>query len=147
LDGVETSVWTAAKDSIEFPLSRLTGEGERGCRDMKRRVSPELAERIRLFRKNPTPAEKLLWERLRDRKLGGFKFRRQHPLLGRFVVDFYCPEGRLVIELDGGVHRLRVEEDRIGQAERAGYRVLRFGNDEVLGNVEEVLDKILEALG
>jgi len=64
-------------------------------------------------------------------------------------VDFYCPEGRLVIELDGGVHRLRVEEDRIRQAEleRAGYRVLRFGNDEVLGNVEEVLDKILEALG
>ena len=100
---------------------------------MKRRVSPELAERIRLFRKNPTPAEKLLWERLRDRKPGGFKFRRQHPLLGRFVVDFYCPEGRLVIELDGGVHRLRVEEDRIRQAEleRAGYRVLRFGNDEV----------------
>jgi len=116
---------------------------------MKRRTSPELMERIRLFRKNPTPAEGLLWEKLRGRKLGGFKFRRQHPLLGRFVVDFYCPERRLVVEVDGEVHRFRKEEDRIRQAEleRAGYRVLRFGNDEVLDDIEGVLEKIRKALG
>ena len=71
--------------------------------------------------------------------------RRQHPI-GSFIVDFYCAAQRLVIELDGGIHKMQVEQDeeRIAQIESMGYRVLRFRNEEVEEDIEVVLSKIVE---
>jgi very-short-patch-repair endonuclease len=90
-----------------------------------------------------TPAEHALWQAIRGRRLGGLKFRRQHPL-GPFVVDFVCPPRKLVIELDGEVHDDRVgyDEARTEQLSEYGYRVLRFRNQEVLMNLGAVLTRI-----
>ena len=70
------------------------------------------AAKPRSLRREATPAEQRLWERLRDRRLDDAKFRRQHPV-GRFVADFACVEARLIVELEGGVHRLREVEDAL----------------------------------
>ena len=82
---------------------------------------------------------------LRDRRLGRAKFRRQHPV-GRFIVDFCCPDQRLAIELDGGQHaaRRQADETRSKFWRARGYRILRFWDDEVLKNADAVLSKILE---
>lgn len=103
-------------------------------------------DRARLLRKNATDAETLLWYRLRARRLG-YKFRRQHRILG-YIADFSCFERRLIVELDGGQHLERVAYDacRTAKLERVGYRVLRFWNDEVLQQTEAVLEAILLAL-
>ncbi|MFP4053981.1 MAG: endonuclease domain-containing protein [Phycisphaerae bacterium] len=95
-----------------------------------------------LRRRSPFP-ERLLWGRLRDRRCGGWKFRRQQPI-GRYVVDFYCEQAKLVIELDGhshastGVYDQRREEDLLEQ----GYQVLRFTDDRVLRDVSGVVTDI-----
>jgi len=93
-----------------------------------------------------TPAEKALWQCLRNRQLGGYKFRGQHPL-DPFIADFYCAECRLVIELDGGIHLLRKVEDaqRTRQFEEFGFRVARFRNAEVETNTSLVLKSVLAA--
>jgi len=93
-----------------------------------------------------TAAEWRLWQALRVRQLGGLKFRRQHPV-GPFVLDFYCPAGKLVIELDGGVHDEQAEQDeaRTQHLESYGYRVLRFRNEEVFADLPAVLDRIAQA--
>lgn len=80
---------------------------------------------------------------IRDRRLGGLKLRRQHPI-GPFVADFCCPERRLIVEIDGPVHELQREHDteRTVQLTVAGYRVVRFGNDEVLDSMPDVLRQI-----
>ena len=101
------------------------------------------------FRKNPTPAEAALWERLRNRQLGGFKFRRQHVLRDK-IVDFYCREALLIIELDGGVHdnpeqRIK-DQDRDAEFAAVGYRTLRFRNAEVLHTMDAVLSTILRTV-
>ena len=112
-----------------------------------RSVSRPIQERARELRQEMTPAEQLVWERLRDRQLDGLKFRRQHPL-GRFIVDFCCPEHRLIVELDGGVHRGQEDHDeaRTEVLEAYGYRVLRFPNTAVLQDVDGVLQMIAEAV-
>jgi very-short-patch-repair endonuclease len=92
-----------------------------------------------------TGAESALWEMLRGRRLDGLKFRRQAPVAG-FVVDFFCPELELIIELDGGVHRLREGEDAL-RDERlrvAGFEVLRFDNAAFENNPGVVLSAIRE---
>ena len=95
-----------------------------------------------------TEAERLLWSRLRDRRLGGLKFRRQVPL-GPYIVDFLCPEKRVIVEIDGGQHNLPDERcrdlERTRFLEAKGYKILRFWNNEVLGNLEGVLTVILAA--
>jgi leucyl-tRNA synthetase len=104
----------------------------------------ELKDRRRELRKRSTPQEDLLWEELRNRKLGP-KFRRQHSV-GRYILDFYCKEKRLLIEIDGGVHR--TNEAREYDAVRDKYfreldfKILRFANDEVEQNIKKVLEKI-----
>ena len=102
----------------------------------------------RELRKELTEAEKLLWEELRNRKLNGLKFRRQHPL-DKFIVDFYCNEKKLVVELDGGVHNEKInkEYDEARTAMLAGLNVivLRFKNEEVTKDLKEVLKKISDA--
>ncbi len=94
-----------------------------------------------------TDAERWLWQRLRDRELCGFKFRRQHPI-GPFIIDFACVEKRLVIELDGGQHTERQELDasRSRYLQERGYRIIRFWNHEVLKEGESVLNAILSCL-
>jgi very-short-patch-repair endonuclease len=101
----------------------------------------------RRLRKNPTDAAMRLWWRLRQKQLGGFRFRRQIPL-GPYVADFVCLSEKLVIEVDGGQHAEQVEHDAARTAWLAanGFRVLRFWNNEVLGNMEGVLQTILDVL-
>ena len=106
-----------------------------------------LVERARDLRRNPTVAEQRLWHRLRGRQLDGFRFRRQVPV-GPFIVDFLCVEARLVVELDGGQHGEDSGEDgrRTAWLVAQGYRVVRFWNNDVLGNTVTVLEAILAAL-
>ena len=101
----------------------------------------------RRLRKNLTDAGSRLWLHLRQRQLGGFRFRRQVPL-GPYVVDFACLAEKLVIEVDGGQHADRVEQDERRSAWLAanGFRVLRFWNNDVLANTQGVLQTIFEAL-
>ena len=111
--------------------------------DRVRRNSLELQEVARGMRKVPTCAEAVLWEALRDRRLNGMRFRRQHPV-GRFVLDFYCPIAKLVVELDGGIHDGQQERDaaRSTELNAGGYRVIRFRNEEILGDLPAVLRRI-----
>uniref|UniRef100_UPI002620CE04 endonuclease domain-containing protein n=1 Tax=Dokdonella sp. TaxID=2291710 RepID=UPI002620CE04 len=104
-------------------------------------------ENARNLRRNSTDAENRLWYYLRDRRLGGFRFRRQVPL-GRYVADFVCMRERLIVELDGGQHmdHRADDEERSRYLERAGFRVLRFWNDDVLLRTEAVLESLLAAL-
>jgi very-short-patch-repair endonuclease len=95
------------------------------------------------MRNNPTEAEAVLWERLSDRKLSGFRFRRQHPI-DRFCVDFCCPKASLVIEVDGPIHKIQAEEDNARQdtLEELGYHVMRFSNAQVLTRPQDVIEEI-----
>ena len=101
----------------------------------------------RRLRRNQTDAERVLWFRLRDRRLAGLKFKRQVPI-DRFVVDFVCKDERLIIELDGGQHdeaRAR-DASRTEILEAMGYIVLRFWNNDVLKNIDGVLEEILRTI-
>jgi very-short-patch-repair endonuclease len=112
----------------------------------------ELYEKLkpiaRQMRSEPTPAEDRLWQRIRKEQIGGIKFRRQHHI-DRFIVDFYAPQVRLVIEVDGSVHEYTQEEDAVRQQflETLGLRVIRFTNEEVFGQLEAVLEKIGAVVG
>ena len=103
----------------------------------------KLKPKARAMRHEPTEAEAMLWEALRARRLHGFKFRRQH-VIGRFIADFYCAEARLIVEVDGGVHDERGSEDRVREdaLSELGLTVLRFTNDMVLENMNQVLEEI-----
>ncbi len=101
----------------------------------------------RKLRRDETDVELKLWLALRNRRFAGFKFRRQVPR-GPYIVDFFCAEAKLIIELDGGQHADRQEEDKIRSAylESLGYRVVRFWNNEVTANFDGVLAIIADAL-
>jgi len=97
------------------------------------------------LRKTETEAEKLLWEKLKNNQLGGFKFRRQHPI-SLYIADFYCHRLKLIIEIDGGYHftkeQIPKDEERTKILEFNGVNVIRFSNDEVLNSLEKVLNEI-----
>jgi very-short-patch-repair endonuclease len=114
---------------------------------MKRPPGRDMRQRPRRLRHKSTEAEQLLWGHLRNRRLAGYKFRRQMWLCG-FIADFACPEAKLVIEADGGQHADRIEEDarRSAAFVSEGYRTLRFWNHEILGNIDGVLQSIHDAL-
>ena len=101
----------------------------------------------RELRKRMTPAERRLWAALRDGRLDGFTFRRQHPA-GRFILDFYSRSAALVIELDGPIHAYQAEYDaaRTVFLEECGARVIRFQNEDVLRDLPVVLERIREVL-
>ena len=101
--------------------------------------------RARQLRFNQTDTERKLWKHLRDRRLAGFKFRRQHPI-GRFIVDFVCLETGLIVEVDGSQHWAERDQKRTEFLERTGYRVIRFWNNEVLQEIDGVLATILTSL-
>jgi very-short-patch-repair endonuclease len=104
--------------------------------------------RARELRVETTRAEAHLWAALRNRSLGGWKWRRQVPR-GPFILDFFCSEARLIVEVDGGQHSEAADYDarRTAYLEREGLRVLRFWNSVVLTNRTGVCDTILEACG
>ena len=96
----------------------------------------------RTLRRNMTDAERLLWKRLRGCQVKGYKFRRQHPF-NDFILDFVCLEAKLVIEVDGGQHNGSVQDVVRDQAlENAGFRVMRFWNNQVLNEIESVVESI-----
>jgi very-short-patch-repair endonuclease len=103
---------------------------------------PRPTNRAQQLRNHPTDAERRLWRHLSRRQLEGFKFSRQIPV-GPFICDFLCRERRLVVEVDGGQHAENVRDaNRTAFLEAHGYRVIRFWNNDVLGNVEGVLQVI-----
>jgi len=109
-------------------------------------VDPNPAGRARKLRREQTDAEKRLWSRLRDHRLG-VKFRRQFPI-GPFVADFCCHECRLIIEIDGEQHAANAsyDERRTAFLGEQGYRVLRFWNHEIMADTERVLAQIFDLL-
>ncbi len=117
--------------------------------NIKPPLPPELLARVRQLRQNATDAESLLWQLLRNRQLDGWKFRRQHPI-GPYILDFYCHEARLAVELDGGQHAEPVQAchdaKRTQTLEAGGIRVLRFWNNEVLKKTKAVLQEIWNVL-
>jgi lipoate-protein ligase B/very-short-patch-repair endonuclease len=136
---------------VDVSLSRSAGEGwgEGGATKSNHRILParqipeDLKRLAREMRANEADAEDRLWYFLRNRQLNGAKFRRQHPI-GRYILDFYCDELKLAIELDGGQHADAVEYDeaRTRWLNERGTDVLRVWNNEVFTNLEGVLDTI-----
>ena len=92
-----------------------------------------------------TDAERIMWFELRNRRLGGFKFKRQWTV-GGHVVDFCCIEQKLIVEIDGGQHTVEGDSSRTARLEEAGYRVARFWNNEVHENLDGVLTTLLAEL-
>jgi very-short-patch-repair endonuclease len=97
------------------------------------------------MRHEPANTEKFFWSEIRNRKLGGFKFKRQVPI-GGYIADFVCPEEKLIVELDGPLHRADYDAIRDTALKRLGYRVLRFTNEEVGGDFAIVCAIILHTL-
>ena len=110
------------------------------------RPTAEQREFAKQLRHELTDCEQLLWRHLRNRQLGGFKFRRQYPL-SPYVLDFYCAELELAVELDGGQHfgdeALHRDAERSRYLGGRGVRVIRFSNREILAQMPEVLAEIL----
>lgn len=110
------------------------------------KINPELLDHAREMRKNQTPSEELLWNLLRNRRFLGYKFRRQHPVGQKFILDFFCDELRLGIELDGGYHNSQdqkeYDEGRTYELSEFDIKIIRFKNEEVLSETEKVLEVI-----
>ena len=98
----------------------------------------------RRLRHEATEAERRLWHHLRNRQLGGFKFKRQETI-GPFIPDFVCIEARLVVEADGGQHSGELDRQRTAYLERLGWSVVRFWTNDILQNTSGVLEHILAA--
>lgn len=108
-------------------------------------ASPEIFKRASELRKNMTKAEKLLWSALRRKQILGKRFRRQHPI-NSFIVDFYCHEAKLIIEVDGGIHNLPEQKEhdtgRSHELEQFGLTIIRFTNTQVFQNLDKVIKNI-----
>ncbi len=110
----------------------------------------------RAQRKKPTPVEKLFWEKVRGKKINGFKINRQFPIQHatepgykfHFFPDFYCSQKKLVIEIDGEIHDQQIEYDqkREERLKELGYHIIRFKNKDVLENWDEVKEKLINKL-
>ena len=112
------------------------------------RAPPPVQQRAKALRREQSPIERKLWARLRQKQLYGLKFRRQHPI-GRFIVDFYCPAHKLIVEIDGRSHdeRLAYDGERTAWLESQGYRVIRFTNEQVVRECHAVLEEIARVCG
>ena len=125
------------------------GEGGRRPGEGKKYIDPRLLTLARKLRKELTDAEELLWLLLRNRQFCGLKFRRQHPI-APYVLDFYCDEERLGIELDGGQHnepdKKQTDKERTAFLERKGIKIIRFWNNEVLQKTETVLEHLYNSI-
>ena len=138
-------------DALPHSPSPFMERGSGGEVKLPANTTPDLWEKLkplaRQMRREPTEAEHRLWQRLRDRQVMNCKFRRQHAI-ERFIVDFYCAEAGLVVEVDGPIHEYSLEQDvvRQGFLESMGLHVLRFRNDDVLANLDGVIERIVEVL-
>jgi very-short-patch-repair endonuclease len=112
---------------------------------IRKKLPPQMKEFARLLRKNQTTAESFLWENLRNKQMLGYKFRRQH-IIANYIVDFYCHELKLVIELDGGQHaeleHKKADENRDKFLQQHGITVLRYWNNQVLDDNSSALEDI-----
>ena len=111
-------------------------------------AKPDIFEKAGELRKNMTIYEGVLWDVLRRKDLEGYRFRRQHPV-DRFILDFYCHEVKLAIEIDGEIHKYQekeYDEGRTAEIERFGIKVIRFSNEEVRDDLNNVIEKIKKAL-
>jgi very-short-patch-repair endonuclease len=108
----------------------------------RRELKHTLAKNLRT---TATDAERILWSLLRTRQLGGLRFRRQQPV-GPYIVDFFCPSAKLIVELDGSQHgtdqAISYDDDRTRFLQSCGYRVLRFWNTDVMKNRDSVIETI-----
>ena len=103
-------------------------------------------QNARELRRQSTDTERRLWAVLRDRRLAGYRFRRQHPI-GNFIADFACTRHRLIVEVDGSQHAdNQADERRTVFLQSEGWRVIRFWNNDVLINTEGVVETILRVL-
>ncbi|MCI0441138.1 MAG: DUF559 domain-containing protein [Chloroflexi bacterium] len=112
------------------------------------RAPQETQARAKELRREMTPAEIKLWQKLRYGQLDGAFFRRQHPV-GPFILDFYCAKAKLVVEIDGHSHGEQIEYDEARTRwlnEQKKYRVIRFANQDVMKNIEGVLQVIAAEL-
>lgn len=109
----------------------------------------QLKNNAKKLRKNQTDAERLLWGYLRAKRFSNFHFRRQQ-IIGFYIVDFYCPQAKLIIELDGGQHAFEetvlYDQERTAFLNACGFKVIRFWNNEVIENIDGVLANISEKL-
>ena len=112
------------------------------------RITPKQTERARDLRRKSTFPERLLWSRLRAGRLAGLKFRRQQPI-GPYIADFYCAAAALVVELHGLSHVGRADEDRRRSEylEAQRLRIVRYTNDQVIGDVDVVAEDITRQAG
>ncbi len=142
-----TSKRTSTTSSPPLPLGEGWGEGYSAGKRLA--VPPLLLAKAREMRKISTTAEKFLWSLLRDRQLQNAKFRRQHPI-GNYILDFYCHESRLAVELDGSGHaeseQQELDMQRTEWLNNQGISVIRFWNNEVMENIQGVLQRIAETL-
>ena len=106
-------------------------------------------DRRKELRNNQTKAEIILWEKLRRRQIGGYKFRRQYGI-DEYIVDFYCAELKLIVEVDGGYHDEKeiqsYDMKRDGYLTSLGLKIIRFKNEEVLNSCDEVVEKLKKEL-
>lgn len=133
---VKKTLPMSAKPKPKYPHTRTNS-------DLFAKIKPLARE----MRKAPTPAEDKLWQHLRRDQIHNFHFRRQHPI-DRFIVDFYCAEVKLAIEVDGDIHEQQQEYDAVRQdyIESLGISVLRFSNGDVLTQLKAVLERIGEVV-
>ena len=128
---------------------QATESREKPVTHTDRAIYDEIKQRARVMRRNPTPAEDMLWKRIRRKQVGGFRFRRQFAI-ERFIVDFYCFEARLVLEIDGAIHdepgHAEYDNQRQQYLEALGMRVLRFTNAQVTNDAEAVVEFIRDWL-
>ncbi len=156
--GKMRNVGASIVERFPHPAPLPRGEGEKSIlspsgreleRGETRKMHPEMLERVRELRKNQTDAENILWMVLRNKNLEGIKFRRQHNV-GTYILDFYCHEYKLAIELDGGGHveskQKKYDEERDKFLNKEGIRVLRIWNNDVMQNLEGVVEEILNSL-
>jgi very-short-patch-repair endonuclease len=111
--------------------------------------NPKLKSTARKLRSNMTDSERLLWSRVRRKQLKGFQFYRQK-VIGNFIVDFYCPSAKIIIEVDGSQHyekeALRKDRVRDERLSKLGFEVLRFSSSDVMRNLDGILLEILDRL-
>jgi very-short-patch-repair endonuclease len=114
---------------------------------MRYEKNKELVKRARVLRSNMTQPETILWSRLKSKNIYGYKFRRQQPIFD-YIIDFYCHELKLIVEVDGEIHALIENADSDKKRENMlrtnGYHILRFTNFDIHNDIETVIDKIKE---
>ena len=112
-------------------------------------ASPNTFDKTWLLRNNMTEAEKIVWDKLKNRNVFKARFRRQHPI-GSFIVDFYCHEYKLAIEIDGEIHLknevIEYDDGRSHDIEKFGIKILRFTNNEVFTDLKKIMEEILKAI-